>query len=89
MVQTGFSLGFWSLVVFLLNHRFVLVPMHLLIIWTPLACIFYLVYASKEDAAFKEVVTFLLLYTVVCITFSVSFGIQYVFGLKKVFLGER
>jgi len=87
--MNGLSLGFWSLVVFILNHRFLLVPTHLLIVWTPLACSFNLVYSSKEDSAFKEVATFLFLYIVICITFSVSFGVQYVFGLKRIFLGEK
>jgi len=85
----GLSLGFWSLVLVMLNHKFAFVPMHLLFVWTPLACVFYLVYTTKEDDAFKEVVKFLFLYTMVCITFSISFGVQYVFGLKRIFLGER
>jgi hypothetical protein len=88
-VQTGFSLGFWSLIVLLINHKFALLPMHDVVIWTPLACIFYLVYSTKEDQAFGQVIRFLFLYAVVCTTLSLSFGLQYVFGLKRIFFGER
>jgi len=34
----GLSLGFWTFVLFMLNHKFAFAPMHLLFVWTPSGC---------------------------------------------------
>lgn len=41
---------------------------------------------EEEEDSFKQVVWFLLLYGIIAITFSASFGLQYIFGLKRLIL---
>lgn len=103
----GAPFAFWCCVLFFINIQFPVVPMHHLFLWSPLCCIFMIVYFQKgavivpvkgrdgnityvkeeeEEDVFKQVVWFLLLYGIIAITFSASFGLQYIFGLKRLIL---
>lgn len=81
----GFHLALWCCVLFLANIHFALVPMHYLFIWSPVACVFLLVGTNQDDSAFGQVMRFMFLYGVTATAFVTFFGIQHIFGLKRLF----
>lgn len=81
----GVVVAFWCCVVFFINTRFVWIPMPQLFVWALLGGTFTLVYNNKEHG-FNEILWFLFLYGIIFITFSASFGLRYIFDLKRFFL---
>lgn len=99
----GSLLAFCCCIGFFINIQFNVIPMHHLFIWSPLACIFMIVFFQKEpiihpmtgpdgkrtfvkesgEDPFQQVLWFLLIYTVIVATFSASFGLHYIFGLRR------
>lgn len=82
---SGVHLALWCCLLFLANVQFPVLPMHHLFIWSPIACMFILV-AAHDEQAFGQVARFLFLYAVTAIAFAAFFGLQQVFGLKRLFL---